>query len=55
MTTKRTEHGIELYADDGRAICPKKTHDPIVESVSLSPSDSPDNWEDCDFPSKGGE
>lgn len=50
MTIKNTELGIELYADEGRAICPKTTHDPIVESVLLAHSDSPDNWMDYDIP-----
>ena len=38
---------ISLIAEDQMAICPKATHDPVVESVSLSPTDSPDNWMDC--------
>lgn len=48
MTFKHTDLGIELYAEDDMAICPKATHDPIVESVLLSHSDSPENWMDCE-------
>lgn len=49
MKTVHTDFGIELYADEGRAIRQKGSDGPIVASVALSSADSPENWEDCDL------
>lgn len=50
MKTVHTDFGIELYADEGRAIRQKGSDGPVVTSVALSSADSPENWEDCDLP-----
>lgn len=42
--------GNKLLAEDGKALRRKGEQEPsTIVRVSLSQSDSPDNWEDCEY------